>query len=65
MFLFGYLALSDKFTLVYKIVGGVFSDCTPSPQYKTDLAIAYSHGGNWDDVCEYEVDNVIAVKSKN
>ena len=46
---------------MYKIVASVFS-CTLYPKYKADMTITYSHDGNWDDVCEYEVENVVAVK---
>ena len=49
---------------MYEIVASVFSECTLSPQHKTDLAIAYSHSGNWDDVCQYEVNNVVTVKKE-
>ena len=43
-----------------KVVAGVFSDDTFAPKNGSDLPIANAHGHDWHDVCQYEVDDVVA-----
>ena len=47
------------------IITSVFSKSAFSPQYAAYSSIAYSHGGDWDKVCEWKIHNVVSVKSND